>query len=345
MHMDIKRVVDIELTNRCNATCSFCPREKTPKQGFMDYPVFLQAVARVKEFGPQTDVFLTGLGEPMLHPRFVDCIRHLHDEGLRPAVTTNASRLFRDKSVEMLDAGLKWIDFSVSDLGEDYRNVYHLDFEVTRKNIADFMEVNQGRAAIQVTVVRHDGNSDKIDAMEQYWKSAGIPDVRIVREINRGGSCSRKYHFQGSHKYRQEARDALKNAGLTEVCGSPFGSIFIGWNGNYYLCCMDWEKTAPMGHVSTLSIGEVDELKMRYLHKPSALCSACSVNPVNDLCEILHEVELGQRGKFALANRINNYRKSGVDRFTAAVSHWQQSHPDLIASDAPVALLSSSGSA
>ncbi|MBK8289162.1 MAG: hypothetical protein IPK95_11455 [Cellvibrionales bacterium] len=45
------RNIDVELTNRCNATCDFCPREKTPKQGFMSMEVFEQTVRRIQELG------------------------------------------------------------------------------------------------------------------------------------------------------------------------------------------------------------------------------------------------------------------------------------------------------
>ena len=42
--------VDIELTNRCNAKCYFCPRDQTPHQGLMTPEVFDQALARAIEF-------------------------------------------------------------------------------------------------------------------------------------------------------------------------------------------------------------------------------------------------------------------------------------------------------
>lgn len=334
MHLDLKRVVDIELTNRCNATCSFCPREKTPKQGFMAYETFEKAVERVLELGSDTDVFLTGLGEPMLHPRFLDCIRHLAEHDLKPSFTTNASRLFRDKSEALLNAGLKRIDFSVSDLGDDYEKVYNLDFATTRQNIADFMALNEGRCQIQVTIVRHDHNTDSIDSMIAYWKAAGVEHINTIREINRGGSCNRTYHFQSSNQYKREARESLAKNDLTETCYMPFRNVFIGWNGNYYLCCMDWEKTVPLNTVFDTSIHDLDILKYRYLQKPSALCNACSAHPINDLCEVFHEVACGKRGKFGVANRIKAMKQGPHDTFTQALAHWVVPEKHLIGTDA-----------
>jgi 2-iminoacetate synthase ThiH len=38
--------VDIEATNRCNASCTFCPRDVMPDQGLMSRDTFEQALAR-----------------------------------------------------------------------------------------------------------------------------------------------------------------------------------------------------------------------------------------------------------------------------------------------------------
>ena len=42
--------VDIELTNRCNAKCHFCPRDQTPHEGLMSRAVFDRSLARAVEF-------------------------------------------------------------------------------------------------------------------------------------------------------------------------------------------------------------------------------------------------------------------------------------------------------
>ena len=38
--------VDIELTNRCNAKCHFCPRDQTPHEGLMSPEVFDQSLVQ-----------------------------------------------------------------------------------------------------------------------------------------------------------------------------------------------------------------------------------------------------------------------------------------------------------
>ncbi len=65
--------IDIEITNRCNATCHFCPRDATPHQGIMDVDTFDRSLARAVEYrtvvndvsGLELTVSLCGLGEPL----------------------------------------------------------------------------------------------------------------------------------------------------------------------------------------------------------------------------------------------------------------------------------------
>lgn len=321
MKLQMKRTIDIEITNRCNATCSFCPRDKTPKQGFMSFETFQQAVHRFQEFDGEKQVSLTGLGEPMLHPRFIDCIRYLSEQGIDPQFTTNASRLTREKSLQLLDAGLKTVVFSVSDLHEDYRNIYNLDFQVTRQNILDFIDVNQGRCHVQLTVVRHSGNLETADAVREYWENTpGINVVQVIKEMNRGGSLEKPFRFQGNTRHTREALQALGERGMTSLCSLPFVSVFIGWDGSYYLCCMDWEKTVSLGTVHELSIRELDQRKLDFIALANPLCDACSTNPVNEVREAMFAVEHGERGKFGVIKKLNMMERSHHGTFSRALA-------------------------
>ena len=132
--MKIKRLaLDVELTNRCNALCHFCPRDKTPKQGFMTDAVFHKAVQRALE--ENLTVMLTGQGESLIHPRFEQYITYLVEQGARFALTTNAALLTPERSALLIDSGIARITFSISDFDADYEKVYNLDFDNMRRNV------------------------------------------------------------------------------------------------------------------------------------------------------------------------------------------------------------------
>src|SRR3954469_16939586 len=99
--------IDIELTNRCNALCVFCPRDAMPEQGFMQGAVFEQSLARAVEFQNlarelptplDATVVFCGTGEPLVHRNTEQYVRRVRDAGLSCEISTNGSLLSRDRA-------------------------------------------------------------------------------------------------------------------------------------------------------------------------------------------------------------------------------------------------------
>ena len=115
--------VYLEPTNACNLACSTCVRHAWDEpEGFMEWPTF-EAVADGLATGaragdgrrrgaPGTIAFM-GLGEPLLHPRFLDMVRAAKERGLRAEVTTNALLLDDAMAAGLLEAGLDQLVVSI----------------------------------------------------------------------------------------------------------------------------------------------------------------------------------------------------------------------------------------
>ena len=85
----MRYVVDMEVTNRCNAKCHFCPRDRTPHQGLMAPEVFEQGLAQATLYrdtvlasDDEMMVSLCGLGEPLLNKHVFDYVRQARAAGL-----------------------------------------------------------------------------------------------------------------------------------------------------------------------------------------------------------------------------------------------------------------------
>lgn len=77
----LTRIHQIEPSSRCNLRCRYCPHPKMqrPKDD-MEMSVFERTMEWVEYFvaqpdSNQTELSLTGLGEPLLHPNFVDMVK------------------------------------------------------------------------------------------------------------------------------------------------------------------------------------------------------------------------------------------------------------------------------
>ncbi len=86
------RIFDVELTNRCNLHCAFCPREALPPCGTMSEETFASLLEHV-DFGRRDELAFTGIGEPLLHPgliTFIELARRKHPR-VKIYITTNGS--------------------------------------------------------------------------------------------------------------------------------------------------------------------------------------------------------------------------------------------------------------
>ena len=82
----------LEITNRCNLQCSFCPgTRRTP--GFLPPEDFSRLAGRLR---PHTeDLYLHLMGEPLLHPQLEDILDRAGQLRFKVMITTNGTLLDR----------------------------------------------------------------------------------------------------------------------------------------------------------------------------------------------------------------------------------------------------------
>jgi MoaA/NifB/PqqE/SkfB family radical SAM enzyme len=284
--------IDIELTNRCNAACSFCPRDAMPHEGIMQPEVFERSLARALElqaFARQLTVPLDptivfcGTGEPLVNRQAVHYVRRVRESGLSCQLSTNGSLLSAEKASALLDAGLTWINVNVSDIGEDYERVYQLPFAPTRDNLIRFIALAPGRCVVCIIVVDHRRDPAHLRAIEAYWRSLGADVVLRFGLANRGGSLR-------SADVELAAAPADDRTGARHdrleprpICPAPFMHLFIGYDGQYYLCSSDWQKEVGLGSVFDTSFAAIAAEKLARVSSREPICKRCSLDPVNIL--------------------------------------------------------------
>lgn len=85
-----RSVVFLELTNRCNMNCLFCPNHKmTRPRGDMPFSLAKSVLNQLSEGDFRGSVITSLMGEPLLHPEFLPIVNHGAGVGLRMNVITN----------------------------------------------------------------------------------------------------------------------------------------------------------------------------------------------------------------------------------------------------------------
>ena len=287
--LQVDRLLDIELTNRCNALCTFCPRDRTPEQGVMTLGTLKHVIAKAEDMAEMPELNFTGQGESLLHPQLEELMRFVHSRGHSYGMTTNASRLTSATAEMLLATGMQRVTFSVSDFDDDYNEVYGLDFHNTLNNIKNFIPIAKGICDIRISIVEHDLNRNKIKTMRKFWKDLGIDKIFHFGQVNRAGACEQGHYFIDSRRFEDEAKQLLRNRNISSLCGTPFRYMFVGWNGNHYICCNDYEKRNPLGTIAEKGFYEMDDIKYQAMAKGLQACLDCDIDPVNKVREALFE--------------------------------------------------------
>ncbi len=294
--------VDIEPTNRCNAKCYFCPRDATPHQGLMAPAVFEQALARSVELRtklralgrPELRMSLCGLGEPLLNRHTPSFVRRVREEGFDCTMSSNAALLDEARSHALLEAGLQRICINVGDRDGDYEEIYKLPFERTRDNVLRFKELAGDACEVLIVLVDHRGDAEHLDGMRRYWGDHGLHAFMEYEIMNRGGALFVDHMRFEEYPQLAAARELLEGNGIEAVCPTPFSFLFIGYDGQYYLCCSDWKKEVPLGSVADTSFTDVMLAKLEHARTRQPVCKTCNLDPLNKLTEALRARDAGE---------------------------------------------------
>lgn len=99
----VRDIHQIELTTRCNLKCRYCPHfPNLPRvKEDMEWDTFQAALSVISFFvrqGTQAELSLTGIGESLLHPRFLDMVEAARKTigPERPLVVTTNGLLLDD---------------------------------------------------------------------------------------------------------------------------------------------------------------------------------------------------------------------------------------------------------
>lgn len=295
-HTDLRYMcIDVEVTNRCNAGCDFCPRARTPHEGVMHPYVFDAALRRAVEFrdlaAERLDVTATmsfcGLGEGMLNRELPAYVARAAVAGFEPRLCSNGSLLTEQRSRLLIEAGLREIFVNCGDLADDYDRVYKVPFARMRDNVIRFMELAGDRCEVHIVLVDHRQDRARVERIREYWRSLGVTHFFKSPMLNRAGTIDVDNMRFAAYPEHARAVAIFEHLGVKPVCAAAFAFPFIGYDGNYYLCSSDWEKQVPVGNVFDDSFLSILRRKLAHVERREPICRSCCHDPYNHMTAAL----------------------------------------------------------
>jgi len=283
---DFPRTIQIETQTGCNADCVFCDygiSSRTQPAGRMPPELFRRIVEECAENGVRRiSPYLTN--EPLADDRLPDL---LADAGRRIprakiVLTTNGHFLSGEMAKRLLALDPPLHAIHVSFQGTD-RTAYEaqmrggLQFERTLANLEAFArrlrDECRTRPRLQVTMVATRG-LDTRKAIA-FWADRGIAAKCTVLD-NRGGNVA-----------GAGALALLPRMSPYRNCPRLMKQMYVHFNGDVVLCCVDNSRTVVLGNAARQTLREIwnspgaVEHRRRYIAREFEglpLCGTCTID-------------------------------------------------------------------
>ncbi len=268
--------IDMELTNLCENGCAFCPRwAMTRGLGMMEAEVFEGIVTSLRN--SLALVTLSGMGDPLLHPRVFEFIECLNRLGIKNGIVINpATILAKGKGLkeELLSSrpGSLTISFPSVRKGVFEKLMPGVDFKEALSIALELAGLFRERGCgVRVSGLVTGINQDEAPHFRSFWMKKGIP------------SWVRECHSRGGHL--MGLLPVSKGKGLRpDRCWLFENHWFVSWDGRVLACCHDLTGETSLGNVASVGLEGVllereARIRGRFPHFP--LCNVCD-EPLKD---------------------------------------------------------------
>ncbi len=275
--------IEIELTNRCDLGCVFCPNPSHKrKRGTMSFETFKNIVDGIKELHTSQVVF-SGFGECLLDRNIMEKLDYLHTHKSVAYVhlVTNGLLLTHKLSKKICEGrlvNLVSISIDAADR-ETYETIHNVDvFDKVVENVTLLYEIRKEKRL-------------SFPRISVRFKDLFYNSVYFNNFVNKFCKISDNIRTYVNIFEWPESNLAIGTVRRDEiikiVCPNLWEGIRINWNGNVVLCCQDYEGKVILGNVNDQSIVDIWNNKLIQHYREShknfqfgdlKICNDCDVN-------------------------------------------------------------------
>lgn len=277
--------IKIEITARCNYTCSFCATKRSERLlGDIDKDFLFRILHEAKSVGvKEIGMFL--LGESLLVKELAEYIRYAKKEaGIEYVfITTNGSLCTPERTIPLIEAGLDSIKFSMNaGSRERYKEMHGRDsFNEVISNIKWLYEYRSSNELkfprITVSSIYMDEHKEELDQFKKMIEPI-IDEFYYLPLYNQAGHV-------GNKKYTKIVGNPgrLENMAEPIPCWALFNAAKITWDGKLTACCFDHDSRFEIADLNKNSLMEAwhhpqfMDLRAKHLNNDlnNSLCAKC----------------------------------------------------------------------
>ena len=262
----------VEITNRCNLSCSFCSKVEKPLRN-MTIEEFKCIIEKIKDY---TDtIYLHVKGEPLVHPNLIEFLNVAEEHNIKVNLTTNGT-LFPNLVDKLKECkSLKKINFSLH--SENNKENY---LEDIFKNVEKLQEVTVVYRLWTLNNGELDEKSTQtVNKIVSYYKLS----TEIVDKIKNENNVKIKDRIFVD-KDNEFEWPSITNHNSCGFCYALKTHIAVLVDGTVVPCCLDSNGLVDLGNIYNESLENIinsnryQTLKKSFQdRKPSEdLCKSCT---------------------------------------------------------------------
>ncbi len=241
------RKIYLEITNRCNLRCSFCPgTRRLPRS--MEEGDF---ICLLDKLVPWTDfLYFHLMGEPLGHPKLLRFLELAGERGFRVILTTNGTLLPRQQEQLLCAGALHKVNVS---LHAFEANDLPISFEEYLDGCLRFGQAAQGKKLV-VYRLWNAGGADRrneaiLNTLEEYFPKPWVRERKGVR-------LGERVYLERGEKFDWPELTA-PDTGERVFCYGLRDQLGVLCDGTVVPCCLDHEGDIPLGNLFEQNMDEI----------------------------------------------------------------------------------------
>lgn len=241
------RKIYVEISNKCNLSCAFCPGTKRAPTA-MDADAFSMLLPKLQPF---TDyLYFHLMGEPLCHPQLERFLELAQEYGFRVILTTNGTLLSKHQDLLLASPALHKIHIS---LHAYEANDLHIPFEEYIRQCLQFGQSAEGKKIVVYRLWNGGGadrrNGEILDALHSSFPGNWIPG-------RQGTAIGNRIFLEPGDKFDWPGMESDEREGRF-FCYGLRDQLGILADGTVVPCCLDHEGDIALGNLFTQSLTDI----------------------------------------------------------------------------------------
>lgn len=250
----------IEITNRCNLSCDFCPKTERDAQ-FMSSELFEEILKKIN--GNSKFLYFHVMGEPLLHPE-IDLLLDLCQKyGYKVNITTNATLINKAADILISKPALRQVNFSLHSF-EANMNQYPMDSYLDK--IFEFVRRATSERELLIclrlwNLSEESGNSSNRYILRRIEQEFGL-DYTVEEKLTPCNGIKLAENVFLNQAATFDWPDMkIDDINAKGFCYGLRDQIGILVDGTVVPCCLDREGVIRLGNIKENSLEEIVESK------------------------------------------------------------------------------------